>query len=158
MASRASKRAAIAVRSDPVAAPVYIEPCLARNVGRPPSGDKWAHEIKFDGFRTQLHLCNGKVTAFSTGRHDWTERYTAIVEQAAQLKARHAVIDGEMVVLRDDGTCDFWALQKDVRSGNSDGLSFCAFDVLFCDGDLRKRPFVERKEKLQELIGTGPQG
>jgi bifunctional non-homologous end joining protein LigD len=139
-------------------APVYIEPCLARNVGRPPSGDKWAHEIKFDGFRTQLHLCDGKVTAFSRGRHDWTERYTAIVEQAAQLKARHAVIDGEMVVLRDDGTCDFWALQKDVRSGNSDRLSFCAFDVLFCDGDLRKRPFVERKEKLQELIGTAPQG
>jgi bifunctional non-homologous end joining protein LigD len=158
MARRASKRVASAARNDPAPAPVYIAPCLARNAGRPPSGDKWAHEIKFDGFRTQLHLCNGKVTAFSTGQHDWTERYKSIVEEAAQVKAEHAVFDGEMVVLRDDGTCDFWALQKDVRSGNSDRLSFCAFDVLFCGGDLRKRPFVERKEKLKELIATGPQG
>jgi len=90
-------------------------PCLATDIGRPPTGKKWVHEIKLDGFRSQLHLRNGEVTIYSRGGHDWTERYRSVAVQAAQLSAKHLVIDGEMVVLREDGTCDFWALQKGAR-------------------------------------------
>jgi bifunctional non-homologous end joining protein LigD len=159
MARTPLKQAAAAARLNPVSEyPGYIEPALAKNVGRPPAGENWVHEIKFDGFRTQLHLRRGKVTAYSTGEHDWTDRYAKVVEHAAQLDAEHAVVDGEMVVLREDGACDFWALQKDVRAGNSDRLSFYAFDLLFCDGDLRRCPFVERKQALRELIATGLEG
>ena len=103
-----------AVRSVPPY-PDYIAPCLATDIGRPPSGNKWAHEIKLDGFRMQLHLRHGVVTIYSREGHDWTERYRSVADQAAQLTADHLVVDGEMVVLRNDGTSDFWELQKGPR-------------------------------------------
>ena len=74
--------------------PDYIAPCLATDIGRPPTGNKWAHEIKLDGFRTQLHLRHGAVTIYSREGHDWTERYRSVADQAAQLTAEHLVIDG----------------------------------------------------------------
>ena len=95
--------------------PGYISPCLASDVGYPPTGKKWVHEIKLDGFRSQLHLRDREVTIYSRGGHDWTERYHSVADQAAQLSAKHLVLDGEIVVLREDGTCDLWALQKGAR-------------------------------------------
>ena len=83
MATRALNRARDpAVRSDPDY-PNYITPCLATDIGRPPTGEKWVHEIKLDGFRSQLHLRNGEVTIYSRGGHDWTERYRSVAHQAS---------------------------------------------------------------------------
>jgi bifunctional non-homologous end joining protein LigD len=155
MAGRAPKRA-----RDPAAGsrshyPGYIIPCLATDIGRPPTGENWVHEIKLDGFRSQLHLRNGQVTIYSRGGHDWTERYRAVAVEAAQLRANHLVIDGEMVVLREDGTCDFWALQKGARASISDRVTYFAFDLLYKGGeDLRRRPFLERKELLRNALET----
>ncbi len=102
-------------------------PCLATDIGRPPAGDKWVHEIKLDGFRSQLHLRNGKVTIYSRSGHDWTDRYRSVADQAAQLTAKHLVIDGEMVILREDGTCDYWALHKGARENISDRVNLLRF-------------------------------
>jgi bifunctional non-homologous end joining protein LigD len=141
-----------AIRSRPDY-PDYITPCLATDIGRPPTGDKWVHEIKFDGFRSQLHLRNGAATIYSRGGHDWTDRYRSVAGQAAQLGARHLIVDGEMVVLREDGTCDFWALQKGSRASISDRVIYFAFDLLCQDGeDLRRLPFLERKELLRKAL------
>jgi bifunctional non-homologous end joining protein LigD len=155
MATHALKRARDpAVRSRPNY-PDYIMPCLAIDIGRPPTGKKWVHEIKLDGFRSQLHLRNGEVTIYSRGGHDWSERYRSVADQAARLSAKHLVIDGEMVVLRADGTCDFWALQKGARASISDRVSYFAFDLLYQDGeDLRRRPFLERKALLRKALET----
>src|SRR5437764_1028832 len=106
--------------------PGYIEPALAKNIGRPPAGEGWAHEIKYDGFRSQLHIREGSVAIYSSGQHDWTDRYRSVADEAAKLKVKHAVIDGEMVVLRADGTCDFWSLQKNVRASVSNRLTYFA--------------------------------
>ena len=155
MATRALKRARDpAVRSGSHY-PDYIVPCLATDIGRPPAGEKWVHEIKLDGFRSQLHLRNGAVTIYSRGGHDWTERYRSVADQAAQLSAKHLVIDGEMVVQREDGTCDFWALQKSARGSISDRVTYFAFDLLYQGGeDLRRLPYLERKELLRKLLDT----
>ena len=135
--------------------PDYIAPCLATDIGRPPTGNKWAHEIKLDGFRMQLHLRHGAVTIYSREGHDWTERYRSVADQAARLTAEHLVVDGEMVVLRNDGTSDFWALQKGPRPGISDRVTYFAFDLLYQNGeDLRRRPFLERKELLRRALDT----
>ena len=153
MATRALKRARDPVRSPDY--PDYVTPCLATDIGRPPTGKKWAHEIKLDGFRSQLHLRNGAVTIYSRGGHDWTERYRSVADQAARLNAKHLVIDGEMVVLREDGTCDFWALQKGARASISDRVTYFAFDLLYQDcEDLRRLPFLERKELLRTALET----
>jgi bifunctional non-homologous end joining protein LigD len=133
--------------------PGYILPCLASDIGRPPTGEKWVHEIKFDGFRSQLHLRDGKTTIYSRGAHDWTERYRSVADQAARLRARHLVIDGEMVVLREDGTCDYWALHKGARESISERVTYFAFDLLYKDGkDLRRLPFLERKLLLRQAL------
>jgi bifunctional non-homologous end joining protein LigD len=134
MAPDALKRAGGPVRS--LSYPDYITPCLATDIGRSPTGEKWVHEIKLDGYRSQLHLRNGQVTIYSRGGYDWTERYRSVAEQATQLSAKHLVIDGEMVVLREDGTCDFWALQKGARASISDRDLLCIRSAL----SRRRRP------------------
>jgi bifunctional non-homologous end joining protein LigD len=155
MATRALERARNSTFRYGPNYPAYIIPCLATNIGRPPSGENWVHEIKLDGFRSQLHLRSGEVTIYSRGGHDWTERYRSVAFQAAQLSAKHLVIDGEMVLLREDGTCDFWALQKGERGSISDRVTYFAFDLLYKDGeDLRRRPFLERKELLRKALKT----
>jgi len=71
------------------------------------------------------------------------------------VNGKHLVIDGEMVVLREDGTCDFWALQKGARGSVSDHVTYSAFDLLYQGGeDLRRRPFLERKELLHKALET----
>jgi bifunctional non-homologous end joining protein LigD len=45
--------------------PSYIEPCLATLAERPPAGERWVHEIKFDGYRLQLHVTGGKIGCFT---------------------------------------------------------------------------------------------
>jgi bifunctional non-homologous end joining protein LigD len=116
-------------------------------------GEKWVHEIKLDGFRSQLHLRNEEVTIYSRGGHDWTERYRSVARQAEELSAKHLVIDGEMVVLRKDGTCDFWGLQKCAH----ERVTYFAFDLLYQDGeDLRRLPLLERKARLRKALEPSP--
>ena len=131
----------------------YIDPCRAAEIGAPPPGERWVHEIKEDGFRTQLCRQWENVTLYSSGAHDWTHRYTKIAEDALKLPAGDFVIDGEMVVPRPDGTTDFFALSKAVASHDSGPLQFRAFDMLFHKGkDLRLLPLIERKARLQEVL------
>src|SRR4051812_27590124 len=112
-----------ALRSKPVA-PNYprewLTPCLASETGKIPTGARWVHEIKFDGYRTQLHLRPDRTVVYSRNGHDWTSRYATLAEALRMLPARHAVIDAEMVVPRADGCCDYWTLQKDVARGESE--------------------------------------
>jgi bifunctional non-homologous end joining protein LigD len=131
----------------------FIEPCLAAEIGTPPPGERWVHEIKEDGFRTQLHRHAESVTLYSRGAHDWTQRYAKVAEEALKLPGGDFVIDGEMVVPRADGTTDFFALSKAVAGHDSAPLQFRAFDILFRDGkDLRRLPLIERKARLQEVF------
>jgi ATP dependent DNA ligase domain len=153
MAPRAPERIGDPVIQSRPEYPDYITPCVATDIGRPPTGEKWVHEIKFDGFRSQLHLRNGAVTIYSRGGHDWTDRYRSVASQAAQLSAKHLIIDGEMVILREDGTCDFWALQKGARESISAQVVYFAFDLLYQDGkDVRRLPFLERKTLLRKAL------
>jgi bifunctional non-homologous end joining protein LigD len=132
-----------------------VPTCLAENLGRAPTGARWVHEIKYDGFRSQAHIRDGTVRIFSSGEHDWTDRYRSIAEELAALRTTRAVLDGEIVVLRQDGTCDFWALQEEVRAGRSDRLHYFVFDILCHDGaDVRARPLRERKAVLRALLAS----
>jgi bifunctional non-homologous end joining protein LigD len=92
-----------------------------------------------------------RVRCFTRNGHDWADRFPAIVEAAARLKARSFLIDGEAVVLNDDGTPDFHAL-RGYRRGQEAIL--VAFDLIERNGnDLRALPLIERKRRLARLIG-----
>ncbi len=73
----------------------------------PPKGDAWLHEIKFDGYRTLLVVDDGEARAFARNRLNWSDEYRPVVEAAAELRCRSAVIDGEVVVLDDGGGLTF---------------------------------------------------
>ena len=85
---------------------------LASAVMRPPSGDEWLHEIKFDGYRMAATLDRGEVRLTTRNQLPYTERFPEIVEALAGLPVRSAVLDGEIVALRRDGRSDFGALQR----------------------------------------------
>ncbi|RWF14766.1 MAG: DNA ligase D, partial [Mesorhizobium sp.] len=127
-------------------------------VEKAPEDGEWLHEIKYDGYRTQLIVEGGSARAFTRRGYDWSHRYRRIVEAAAQLKAESAIIDGEAVVLGDTGLPDYQALERELGNPNSPRLIFYAFDLMHLDGrDLRQQPLVERKAALEKLLSdTAP--
>ena len=131
--------------------PDFIPPQLAQLHDRPPNGEDWIHEIKFDGYRIQFYVRNGKVVARSRRGLDWTDKFTTIAEEAAALP--DCVLDGEVVALNAGGEPDFSALQDALSRRASGELIYFAFDLLYAvDHDIRARPLIERKELLRTLI------
>ena len=98
--------------------PGFTAPALASSIDRVPTGDRWIHEIKLDGYRVQVHLANEAARVFTRRGHDWTNRFQKVANDAWHLKASGAIIDGEIVVPADDGTTDYAVLIKELR-GNS---------------------------------------
>jgi bifunctional non-homologous end joining protein LigD len=132
--------------------PGFIEPALASSIGKVPSGARWIHEIKFDGYRVQVHLANEAAKIFTRRGHDWTHRFKKVAHDAFLITARSAIIDGEVVVPAADGSTDFSVLQNELR-GRSTEIVLIAFDLLYLNGyDLRKLPLIERKALLKRLI------
>lgn len=129
------------------ALPSFVPPALATLKPKPPGGDRWLHEIKFDGYRLQVRLDHGKLQFLTRSGLDWTEKFGEAVARALKaLPAETALIDGEIVVERDSGASDFSALQQDLSEGRSDRFVFYAFDLLYLDGsDLRGAALTERK-------------
>lgn len=136
--------------------PPFVAPQLSRSVSRAPQGDDWVHEIKFDGYRTQLRVEGGRATMRTRKGLDWTDKFQPIAEAARDLP--DVIIDGEVVALDHAGRPDFGALQASLAEGRSHDLVYFAFDLLFAAGeDLRSLPLSERKERLQDVFGASDQ-
>lgn len=141
------------------AMPAFVEPCLAVLKKLPPKGEKWLHEIKFDGYRLQARLEKGALALLTRSGHDWTEKFGPELKRALlALSVQEAIIDGEIVVEGTSGASDFSTLQQDLSEGRTDRFVFYGFDLLYLDGhDLRNVPLVARKDLLQNLLKrSGP--
>src|SRR5713226_7409049 len=133
------------------ALPDFVAPQLCKLVDRPPATDGWCHEIKFDGYRVQLRVEDGKATLRTRKGLDWTDKFRAIAKEGNSLP--DVLIDGEIVALDHDGAPDFSMLQAALSDGKTGDLIFYAFDLLFADGeDLRALPLGERKARLKKLL------
>jgi bifunctional non-homologous end joining protein LigD len=131
--------------------PGFIEPAMASSIERVPSGSRWIHEIKFDGYRVQVDLANEAVQIFTRRGHDWTHRFKKVANDAWHIKASSAVVDGEIVVPAADDTTDFSVLQNELK-GKSTSIVLVAFDLLYLNGrDLRKLPLMQRKAELKKI-------
>jgi len=149
MAFQRKKPAAIGIKAP---FPGFIEPALATSIEKVPSGARWIHEIKFDGYRVQVHLANEAVKVFTRRGNDWTKRFRKVADDAWHIKASSAIIDGEVVVPAKDGTTDFSVLQNELK-GRSTKIALVAFDLLYLNGrDLRKLPLIDRKAHLKKII------
>lgn len=130
----------------------FIPPLLPTLVDKPPEGDGWIHEVKFDGYRSQIVRDEGGVRIFTRRGIDWTAKYRDLVKAAGELNAESAIIDGEIVVLDEAGHSDFGELRKAITRRHHD-LYFVAFDLLHLNGhDLRDMPLVDRRDILEALI------
>ncbi|RUV19982.1 RNA ligase family protein [Mesorhizobium sp. M7A.F.Ca.MR.245.00.0.0] len=130
----------------------FIKPVEPELVLEPPVSDDWFHEIKYDGFRTELIRDWAGVRAFTKNGHDWSKRYWPVVTAAEQLKADSFILDGEMIAPEPDGRPNFHAMHSRM-TWNAELLAYVAFDILWLnDEDLRQRPAIERKEILWDLI------
>ncbi|MBV9562932.1 MAG: non-homologous end-joining DNA ligase [Bradyrhizobium sp.] len=134
--------------------PGFIPPALATAVGSVPGGQRWIHEIKFDGYRVQVHIKDEALRVFTRRGYDWTRRFRKVAADAWQINAETAIIDGEVVVPGENGTTDFAALQNELQ-GRSKKIVLVAFDLLYLNGyDYRKLPLLERKAHLKKLIAA----
>ncbi|MBZ9735006.1 DNA ligase D [Mesorhizobium sp. CA18] len=128
----------------------FQSPTLVENA---PADTDWLHEIKYDGYRTELIVEGGGARAFTRRGYDWSHRYKRIVQAAANLPVRSAIIDGEAVVLGNTGLPDFQALERELANPSSPKLMFFAFDLLYLNGrDIRQQPLIERKAALHGLL------
>jgi len=126
---------------------------LATLVKTAPRGDDWLHEIKLDGYRMLCRVEKGACRIYSRTGKDWTANFSAIAQAAARLPCTSAWIDGEVVVLADDGRTSFQALQNALSHGSLAKLHFYAFDLPYLDGyDLSKVSLLDRKRLLQPLL------
>jgi bifunctional non-homologous end joining protein LigD len=133
--------------------PTYIEPCLPKLVDLAPTGNRWIHEIKHDGYRLAVRIDAGDVRLLSRAGLNWTSRFPLIDQAARELRQKSVYIDGEVVIDGADGISDWPALHSCASAGRCPGPSLWAFDLLFLGGkDLRALPLVERKEMLAENL------
>jgi len=165
--SSTSSASSAVVVSEPVKRPMptTIHPMLAESVEKPFDDPDWLFEIKWDGYRAIAFIENGKVRLVSRNQNELTARYPELKDMPEFVKAKTAILDGEVVALDDDGRASFSLMQQ--RTGFRPGgkraaekadvpVLYYAFDVLYLDGyDWRRVPLVERKKKLASILELG---
>jgi bifunctional non-homologous end joining protein LigD len=132
----------------------FVEPLLPTLVENPPEGGEWIHEVKFDGYRSQI-VIDDDVRILTRNGLNWTTKFRSLVGAAKRLGVENAIIDGEIVVLNEAGLSDFGSLRRAITRREQD-LYFVAFDLLHLNGhDLRDMALEDRREILEGIIEPG---
>jgi len=125
---------------------------LATACADPPRGPEWAYEMKWDGYRAIVGIRNGRLRIESRRGNDVTAKYPELAPLAEAVPVDDVVLDGELVVLNDDGRPSFHAIQQHQRAA-----SYMIFDVLRLDGrDVTALPWRDRRALLERLALSGP--
>jgi len=128
---------------------------MKASMGSLPPGDDWAFEIKWDGYRTIVHIVDGQVRLQSTAGHDVTARWPEFGPLAAAVHATDAILDGELVVFDDDGHPSFELVQNSGVGSRREAV-LQLFDVLSVDGtDTVDLPYEDRRRLLEQLVESG---
>jgi bifunctional non-homologous end joining protein LigD len=128
---------------------------MKASMGSLPAGDDWAYEIKWDGYRTIVHIVDGAVHLQSTAGHDVTARWPEFGPLAGSVNATDAILDGELVVFDDDGHPSFELVQNSGVGSRREAV-LQLFDVLSVDGtDTIDLPYEDRRRLLEQLVEPG---
>jgi bifunctional non-homologous end joining protein LigD len=138
----------------------FIEPAQPKLRTSPPVGGGWLHEVKFDGYRIQLHKSSDTsstiVSLYSKGDSDFRRKFPELAAAVAALPVKSCVIDGELTACDATGVPDFRALHFNSRD---DVRCVWAFDLLYLNGkDLRGLSLVDRKDRLERLVSKVREG
>jgi bifunctional non-homologous end joining protein LigD len=137
--------------------PDFIAPELALQSETPPAGDGWLHELKLDGYRIQARKDGDRIQLLTRTGLDWTHRMKTIAALVGELPAEGAILDGEVVVLAENGSTSFADLQAAFQEGEKKKLTYFVFDLLHLNGhSTRDLPVSKRKEMLAKVVnGAG---
>ena len=142
-----------------------VRPMLAKT-GEAFDNKDYFFEPKWDGLRAILFFHAGRIELQNRNLRDATQSYPELQKISDRIKAKAAIMDGEVVVLREDGVPDFGRLQA--RFGVDDQkrvgilatttpVTYVAFDLLHIDGkDIVNQPLAERKKRLKAIVKEGP--
>jgi bifunctional non-homologous end joining protein LigD len=145
--------------------PTVIHPMLASISEHPFDDPNWLFEIKWDGYRVVSFVENGTVRLVSRNQNDLAPRYPELRELPKLVKGKSAVLDGEVVVLDDEGRPSFSLMQqrtgirahgRQAASRSDLAIIYYVFDLIYLDGyDLRRVALNERKGALREILPAG---
>ena len=129
----------------------FVRPMLLLRTDRlPDDPDRWAYQLKFDGYLAVAFKVGGKVHLRSRNDKDFNARYPAVVRGLAKLPS-DTVIDGELIALGDDGRPSFNALQN--YGSASTLILYFVFDVMVFEGrDVKTETLDSRRELLERRI------
>ncbi|MBA2626924.1 MAG: hypothetical protein H0U85_02855, partial [Gemmatimonadales bacterium] len=137
--------------------PVYIEPMLATLATTAFSDPDWLYEIKWDGFRVQAVIQDGKVRTYTRGLKDAETYFPRLLSPPSWIEAKQVIVDGEVVAIDEDGRPDFSLLQTKLGQPGVGGLVYQAFDLLYLDGRLLLNvPLEDRKRLLRSVLKDHP--
>ncbi len=133
--------------------PATLVPQLATLAASAPASVPWVVENKFDGYRMLARVDGKRVQLFTRNGNDWTSKLKSVAAAVAELGLGSGWLDGEIVVMNDNGTPDFNALQNSIDNVKTASVVYFVFDLPFHGGkDLRPVPLVVRRAKLQALL------
>ena len=131
--------------------PSKLSPMLATMVDKPFDKEGWQYEIKWDGYRAVAFCNKNKVALKSRNDKSFNEKFYPVYKAVQQWNI-NAVVDGEVVVLDEDGKSNFGALQN-WRSEADGEIYFYVFDLLWMNGkDLMQIPLSERRNLLKQIV------
>lgn len=133
--------------------PTFVAPELALSASNPPRTAGWLHELKLDGYRIQARKDGVRVQLFTRTGLDWTHRMRPVAQQIKDIPAESAILDGEVVVLAENGSTSFADLQAAFQEGTRKPLTYFTFDLLHLNGhNLRGLPLIDRKAILAQVV------
>lgn len=136
--------------------PHGIQPMLATLIKKPFDHPDWIFEVKWDGYRALAEIREGRVALYSRNGIGFEHKFSPIVDALRKLQFE-AVLDGEIVVVDDQGYPDFQKLQ-DYQKSPGGHLIYYVFDLLYLEGhDLINLPLFARKEMLKKVLPISPQ-
>jgi bifunctional non-homologous end joining protein LigD len=146
--------------------PASIEPMKAQITERPPSGDDWLFEVKWDGVRAIALIENESLHLQSRTGNRCERQYPELAVIPHQVAAESAVLDGEIAVLNAKGVSQFHLIQPRIMNADPNSIAhmarstpvvYFAFDLLYLNGyDLRGVRLEERRKLLEEVVTPDP--
>lgn len=141
--------------------PPFIPPMLATLVAAAFDDPDWQFEVKWDGFRVETVVDDGGVRIWTRGQQDAARYFGAFLEPPTWIKARQAIVDGEVIALDDRGEPDFALLQERIKGRASaaavNPFVYEVFDLLYLDGrSLLDEPLAERRRLLKSILRADP--
>jgi bifunctional non-homologous end joining protein LigD len=142
--------------------PSHVTPMLATSIEKPFDSDEWLYEVKWDGYRSVAFIDGGNLRLVSRNHNDQTTQFSDLADMPTYIRARNAVVDGEVVAIDENGRPSFSLMQQ--RTGIRHGrfrapgrkdvpILYYAFDLIYVDGyDLHKVNLEDRKRLLQEIV------